>query len=228
MSIELLWILPIVAVAFVGLLLVLNQQKDSQRAANAALAALPIRDLSKEVAEFNQGLNIDKVLGYNGTENRLLEIENTIKQVSSVLSNQQQIIENYKGKDSKLTEEMDDLRHKLKELQHEYDITISENYTLRARLRRIEEQTGQIVAPPQETANSIPPGHDDASLIQKKTSFFKFDDELQYPKHVDLLEDTSEINMKDITTKSKEPDTVLLPRRVSESTASSYLKDISI
>ncbi len=135
MSIELLWIIPIVAAALLVLIIVLTiqEKKNTTRVGSGKL------DLKREVDEYNRGLNNNSLS--DASESRLIKIENTIQLVSTTLSSQQQIIENYKGKDSTFAQEFNELKHKLRELQQEYDLIISENYTLRARLNKIEQKS---------------------------------------------------------------------------------------
>lgn len=133
MSIELLWIIPIVAAALLVLVLVLSLQKSEN-----VIVDFDDRDLDREVFEFNTGQVGNPEAGTKKSETRLRKIEGTIQLVSEVLSNQQKIIEDHSGKDTNLGLELADIRNKLQELQEEYDITISENYSLRAKLRKIE------------------------------------------------------------------------------------------
>ena len=136
MSIELLWIIPIVSAAMVILILLFNLQKKGR--ANSGF-----RDLKREVEEYNTGIADNKRSQLISEESRLNKIENTIQLVSTMLSNQQKTIENFHGKDVTLEKEFNDLKEKLKELQEEYDITISENYSLRARLNKVEKEYSQ-------------------------------------------------------------------------------------
>lgn len=55
MSIELLWIIPIVSAAFVILIMVVNIQKRKEDTTGYAY----IRDLKREVDEFNRGVPVD-------------------------------------------------------------------------------------------------------------------------------------------------------------------------
>jgi hypothetical protein len=135
MSIELLWIIPIVAVALLVLVLILNlQQNKDEYWENTGT-----KDLNREVAEFNNGIQDVNIIKTETQETRLRDMENTIKIVSTALSSQQKIIENFHGGDKKIGDELNNLKHKLHEIQQEYDTIISENYTLRARLKKIEQ-----------------------------------------------------------------------------------------
>jgi len=130
MTIELLWIVPVIAVTIFFLIIALNHQKKNKNGK---------RDLHKEVEEYNRGASqsTNKEL-IRLSETRLNEIEKTIQLVSTTISNQQHIIESFRGKDAKFADELKELKQKLLQLQKEYDLLVSENYTLRARLNKIE------------------------------------------------------------------------------------------
>ncbi len=135
MSIELLWIIPIVAIALLILMLVLTNQQSNVK----KLEQEEREKLKREVDAYNRGGGVASNPVMPTAETRLKEIEGTIQLVSTALSSQQKIIENFQGKDSKVAGELNDLRDKLGELQKEYDIILSENYSLRARLNKIEK-----------------------------------------------------------------------------------------
>ncbi len=188
MSIELLWIIPIVAASILVLVVALNLQEKADSAAGSNKE----RDLKREVDAFNQGLPTESRLFAGQSETRLRDIENTIQLVTTALSNQQKIIENFQGKDITLEKKLDELKEKLLELQHEYDITLSENYSLRARLKKTENGLESL------------PSHDlidDTDTIERsqlaKMKIFsdtKRLTQLKYPQ----LDDTSEINLTEI------------------------------
>lgn len=197
MSIELLWIIPIVAVALLVLVLVLNlqQNRENQWLDNEK------SDLKREVTDYNNGIAIGRNVLSETSENRLRDIESTIKLVSTALSNQQKIIENFQGNDANIAQEQLILKNKLQELQHEYDIIISENYSLRARLKKIEQEHGIHL-------------RSDSSTPAMNTATKEITEELKNGKVVKLkiynkprilnsskpsyLDDTSEINMSEI------------------------------
>jgi cytochrome c-type biogenesis protein CcmH/NrfF len=145
MAIEVLWIIPVVALALFFLILTLSTQQGK--------AAVSRQDagLSREVEQFNRG-NAEMPVAAHLTDQRLESIQNTIQMVTSALSNQQQIIENVQGKDVRNEMQLRELNEKLQSLQQEYDIVISENYSLKARLR-------QLVGPAwQQQPEQLPPG----------------------------------------------------------------------
>lgn len=189
MSIELLWIIPIVAVALLVLVVALSLQQKDEKAFNG------IRDMKREVEDYNSGIASDSEenVARDTSEVRLKEIENTIQLVSTALSNQQKIIENFQGKDVALENEFNLLKQKLQEVQKEYDITISENYSLRARLNK----AGKEVPEPLPEDNEI---SEDTDAIERSKVLNKkvFDDSHKIDRTKSSeLDDTSEINLSD-------------------------------
>ena len=231
MSIEFLWIIPIVASALIGLIIVLTLNK--HQPANHYQKAKE-RDLTREVADFNQGLNLDSTINSISADSRLHEIEKTIKQVSTVLSTQQEIIEHFKGKDSHLESELEDLKNKLKDLQKEYDITISENYSLRAHIKKIDEKTlNNNAHKPTVVFNSTK--KDEKPVYDKKTALYPVYNNKN--SHTEMassteLEDTSEISIDDLSIKEKDKISKKVlgekPAPSQSNQTSSYLKDIQI
>ncbi|MBD3420992.1 MAG: hypothetical protein GF398_12805 [Chitinivibrionales bacterium] len=129
MSIELLYIIPLVALSFLVLMIsLIIQRKNTGDTGDSATA-----NLEKSVRDFNEG----KVAIVKHADGRLEKIENTVNEVSETLSSQRTIIEGFQGTNTAYTREIDQLKNKLRELQSEYDIVLSENYSLRARLKKI-------------------------------------------------------------------------------------------
>ncbi len=188
MSIELLWIIPIVAAALLVLVISLSLQQKSESKAQ------DIRDMQKEVEEYNQGISVVKESSVttDSSETRLREIENTIQLVSTALSNQQKIIENFQGKDITLENELTDLKNKLQELQKEYDITISENYSLRARLNNIDK--GELEGRTEEEFSEDTDAIERSKVLNKKV--FEDSHKIDRTKPSEL-DDTSEINVSE-------------------------------
>ncbi len=91
-----------------------------------------------QVQQFNAGTPIDTAESHSG-EQRLMEIEKTISLVTSALSSQQKTIETITGKDVGYSHQLSNLKQKLIELQREYDMVISENYSLRARVKKLSQ-----------------------------------------------------------------------------------------
>ena len=196
MSIELLWIVPIVSAAFVIFILVVNIQKSKEDTTGSVY----IRDLKREVDEFNRGIPVDTKLPLISEENRLSKIESTIQLVSTALSNQQKMIENFQGKDDILEDGLNDLKEKLKELQKEYDITISENYSLRARLNKVEKERGKVKNSRSSTSSGSDIPEDTDTIEVSKVLNMKIyeEDRKLDPTKPSELDDTSEINLSEL------------------------------
>lgn len=184
MSIELLWIVPIVAAALFVLIVALNFQKSGHNAVNGE------RDLNREVEEFNNRVGIDKEILQNLTSTRTNGIEKTVQLVSSALSNQQKIIEKFLGKDAALEHELNELKGRLHELQQEYDITLSENYSLKARLKKIiyDKNGSEYIHDTRGRSKFLDIG--DGKLSMRNFSE-------HHPSRPSDLDDTSEINLSD-------------------------------
>lgn len=130
MTIELLWIIPIVAFSFFIFLLIYNVTKDQDN---------PYKDLSREVARFNTGMhNPDQQFPIT-SEKRLEELEKAILSVNESIANQQKFMDQVNLENSSNNSEIEELRKKLRELQREYDIVTSENYSLRAKIKYLVE-----------------------------------------------------------------------------------------
>lgn len=195
MSIELLWIIPIVSAAFVILIMVVNIQKRKEDITGDAY----IRDLKREVDEFNRGIPVDTKLPLISEENRLSKIESTIQLVSTALSNQQKMIENFQGKDDILEDGLNDLKEKLKELQKEYDITISENYSLRARLNKAEKERDKIISRSSTSLRSDISEDTDTIEVSKVLNMKIYEEDRKLdPTKPSVLDDTSEINLSEL------------------------------
>lgn len=133
-------------------------------------------------------------------ENRLGKIESTIQLVSTALSNQQKMIENFQGKDDILEDGLNDLKEKLKELQKEYDITISENYSLRARLNKAEKESGKKINSRSGTSSRSDISEDTDTIEVSKVLNMKIyeEDRKLDPTKPSELDDTSEINLSEL------------------------------
>jgi septal ring factor EnvC (AmiA/AmiB activator) len=127
MSIELLWIIPIVAFSFFIFLLIYNATKDQDN---------PYKDLSREVVRFNNGIVQQLPIT---SEKRLEELEKAILSVNESIANQQKLMDQVNLENSSNNSEIEELRKKLRELQREYDIVTSENYSLRAKIKYLTE-----------------------------------------------------------------------------------------
>jgi hypothetical protein len=190
LSIELLWIIPLIALVMALPLVYRAYQKREPDASR-----LHTKDLVEQVEMFNQGSH----LASQPAGKRSSEIESIITMVTAALSNQQKVIETFKGKDDTITGELNTLKSKLHELQQEYDIVISENYSLKARVNKIvrERQGGPAspepeppapLPPPPVAAPKEPPRFVDFAKLYGDTRAFNTSD----------LDDTSEVNIVDL------------------------------
>lgn len=189
MSIELLWIIPIVAAALIVLVVALSLQQKSE----VTQASRDVLNMKRAVADFNRGISPEKKVHSEPSDARLREIENTIHKVSTMLSNQQKTIENFQGKDVTLENELTDLKKNLQELQKEYDITISENYSMRARLKKLD-----VVEPGTSPENNMM--EDTDTIERSKVLNMKIfeDTRMIDPDKPAELDDTSEINLSEL------------------------------
>jgi regulator of replication initiation timing len=132
MSIELLYIIPIIALVIFAFSLSYIAQKRSAYLEQG-------KQLSVEVRQFNDG----KFLGQEQTtEARLDEFEHTISSINKALSNQQKVIEKFQEENNRYNGEIDVLKKKLRELHKENDIVVSENYSLRAKYNNLAKDVG--------------------------------------------------------------------------------------
>ncbi len=156
MSIELLWIIPIVAFSFFIFLLIYNATKDQEN---------PYKDLSREVARFNTGMHNSAQQLPITSEKRLEELEKAIISVNESIANQQKLMDQVNLGNSSNNSEIEELRKKLRELQREYDIVTSENYSLRAKIKYLVENKTSV-----EDENTIqkPPFQSNKSQINLK------------------------------------------------------------
>ena len=100
MPIELLWLVPILAVAVFVFIQILFWQ---QKRATGGMETL-VRDYNAGRAEGTPVTSGDK---------RLMELEGSILLVSAALSNQQRLIEGYQGKDTHIESELNALKKRL-------------------------------------------------------------------------------------------------------------------
>ncbi len=119
MPIEVLFVIPVVAVSLLVLIIILSVQK--KRESRPA-----VDKITQNVELYNSG-------DLQNSNNP--EMVKTIDLVSRALSNQQKIIEGFQGKDGAVEQELKEMKSKLLEIQNEYDIIMSENFTLKAKLR---------------------------------------------------------------------------------------------
>ncbi|MCW8965231.1 MAG: hypothetical protein OQK82_00880 [Candidatus Pacearchaeota archaeon] len=197
-QIELLWIIPAVAFAFFIFLLIFFAQKREEQA-----------DMSQEVAQFNTGSTQmtmqEPVL--NATD-RLGQLEKAIASVTNSLSVQQRAIEQFHKENSSYSGEINELKGKLRELYKEYDIVLSENYLLRAKVKKLQGTEGfgeqgesEEVAIEDIKPSSPPPvitthGTESESMLSSKVDMKLYEDTRAL--NLALLDDTSAIDITDL------------------------------
>ena len=131
MSIELLWLIPILAFAFFVFLVAFFAQR--RNGGGDPLAA--------EVARFNTGkMNRLPTGAPDPSLRRLDEIEGKLSSLTGSISGQQSAIDQFQLEARAHTTEITDLRKNLSDLHKEYDLVLSENYSLRAKLKLVARQ----------------------------------------------------------------------------------------
>jgi archaellum component FlaC len=179
-QIELLWIIPIVAFSFFIFLIAFLAQKKEDN---------PYKELSKEVIQFNSGFS-SADSARSVPVDRLGEIEKTITTVTDSIAKQQKEMELVHKKTSFSSSEIDQLKDKLRDLYKEYDIVVSENYTLKAKVKKLsidghEGHSENTMSSPSQTRTSS----------GNKVNLKLYEDTRTYN-----LEHTSEIDMADLGT----------------------------
>ena len=195
MTIELLWIIPAVAVAFLFFLIAYFAQ---QRSEEAVAEQDP---LAGEVVRFNNGeTHAGSPADVEFPERRLGEIEHKIGRLTSALSEQQQVIDRFQRENTSYTTEVNSLRKKLRDLHKEYDLVLSENYSLKARVKRLvktmdsSEQNGHALR-----ANGKAHGLEVHSSEEggAQTVSMRLYDDTRVMRRQDL-DDTSEIDISEL------------------------------
>ncbi|MGA2507828.1 MAG: hypothetical protein ABSF80_10165 [Chitinispirillaceae bacterium] len=137
MNIELLWLVPIVAFMVFVLFIVLYFQRKTEYRIKGA-------NLSREVDLFNAGHGQQKLVTAKFDDDRLHEMEKIINFVAEAVANQHKPFHEIKRESNDSTAasagETRELKEKLRTVFREYDIILSENYTLRAKIKQITRQ----------------------------------------------------------------------------------------
>ncbi len=191
--IEFLWIIPIVAFAFfIFIVQLLSQKKEVKH------------DLSHEVVQFNLGAHFNtQSNSEERAADRLTQLEKAIASVTESISAQQRLIEQFHRDNTGYTEEINELKNKLRELYKEYDIILSENYSLRAKLKKLQEkrqETDEKTERPEHPPSTSSLSKPFVSQIPAKVDMKLYDDTRTF--NAALLEDTSEIDISDLLNRS--------------------------
>jgi regulator of replication initiation timing len=126
MPIELLYIVPIVALALFAFFFALRMMQ-----VNVVQPQTPVKKPMGDTKFID---------ARKSTEERLSEFESTISSINKALNDQQAVIGKYQTENSTYNEETEKLRSKLRDLHKEYDIVISENYSLRAKVKSLQKK----------------------------------------------------------------------------------------
>jgi uncharacterized coiled-coil protein SlyX len=174
MPIEVLYIVPILALAFLAYRIILAAQKRSETIrvpSSAPNGTLP-----------------------RSTEDRLNEYERTIAQINATLAAQQKTIERSREQNSTSSGEIEKLTSSLRELHKEYDIVISENYSLRAKVKSLQKRIDDP-APAHESAGMSAEGEPGLAMTRENIEMnMSLYDDTKVFKTSSLLDDTNEIN----------------------------------
>lgn len=143
MYIEMLWVIPIVSfVIFIGIVFYFAQKKTLNS------------ELKGEVLKFNNG-TISRI-PHTPSDVKLQELEKAISAVTDSINNQQNVIDDFKREKIDCTVEINDLKEKLRELYKEYDIVVSENYSLRAKLKKLnDDKNGNDIYMPEPELKTL-------------------------------------------------------------------------
>lgn len=186
-QIEILWIIPVFALVIFIFIIQFVAQKREQTG------------LSREVTQFNAGVVPLQQNFTTGTD-RLSQLERAISTITDSLTVQQQTINQFNKGGTNYNAEINDLKAKLRELYKEYDIVLSENYSLRAKVKKLQDPG----------AGASPAVHEASPGIQRETKYDRIDpvisnkvDMRLYEDtrtlNLALLDDTSEIDLTDLT-----------------------------
>lgn len=186
--IELLWIIPVAAFGFFIFLIQLAAQRKEER-----------RDLSKEVTQFNT-VGFQPMAPEAAGAARLNQLERAISAVTDSLSAQQRTIEQFHRDNTTYNGEINELKNRLRELYKEYDIVLSENYSLRAKVKKLQGKQGEEPADtPEPPPAVLPPAAAAPSPISLKVDMKLYEDTRTL--NLALLDDTSEIDLSDLNSR---------------------------
>jgi len=192
-QIELLWLIPVIAlVVFIFIIQLVGQKREQT-------------GMSQDVARFNNG-SIPFSQQMSGGADRLNQLERAISTITDSLTVQQQALTQVSKGSASYSGEISDLKAKLRELYKEYDIVLSENYSLRAKVKKLEE-TDPPQARPQNSPIST---HNRPSADSYKNDDVHFSSKVDMKLYEDtrslsvsLLEDTSEFDINDFSKRPK-------------------------
>jgi hypothetical protein len=177
-------------IAFAGFLFAIAYyaQRSAERRARE-------RNLSKEVALFNAGSGTipERPAAGKSTEERLHEMEKTINYVAESIQGRRGPVNEFRKESDVSPGEINELKEKLRTVFKEYDIMVSENYALRAKVKQLTRQlehhtdaNGTVAA----ASDPVPAG----SVSGSKPALHLYDDtrliNLANPDHEEPSDDT--------------------------------------
>jgi hypothetical protein len=190
MSIELLYIVPIIAlVAFTFIISFFAQKRSAEQERD--------KKLVKEVQQFNEGKLITT---QRSTDERLDDFERTVTSINKALFNQQKVIEKFQQENSTYNGEIDNLKKKLREMHKEYDIVVSENYSLRAKFNTLAKKTEPEAQLGQNARHSEPEAFISLHTSQPKPGYemnMSVFDDTKILSQMSNLDDTKEIDISE-------------------------------
>jgi regulator of replication initiation timing len=190
MSIELLYIVPIIAlVAFTFIISFFAQKKSAEQHGGKKLA--------NEVQQFNEG---KLITSQRSTDERLDDFENTVASINKALYNQQKVIEKFQQENSTYNGEIDNLKKKLLEMHKEYDIVVSENYSLRAKFKNLIKKPDPEAQLGQNARHSEPEAYISLHTSQPKPGYemnMSVFDDTKILSQMSNLDDTKEIDISE-------------------------------
>jgi len=138
MSIELLWIIPAIALAsLLFLITLLAQKQDTQNMKRSGSRLWNTDDFSHR-DESDKGDDG----GYHN-DSRIGKLEDKITRLNASITHQQLALDNIEQQKAAYDDEINDLRNQLRSLHKEYDIAMSENYSLRSRVKKLKKEIAQ-------------------------------------------------------------------------------------
>ena len=177
MPIELLYIVPALALAVFIVILVFHFQKNPSGTENIQRGDTRSMPVQKS------------------TEARLGEFESTILSINTALTDQQRIIEQFQSGAGVGNVELESMRSKLRDLHKEYDIVISENYSLRAKVKSMQKKN-DVAEKPVEKVEPVSPPVSYPAREHSEMNMNLYEDTRLYK--TSTLDDTKEIDLAEL------------------------------
>lgn len=185
MQIELLWIIPIIAFSSFIFIVIFFAQKKNEGTST---------DLSREVAKYNYGYKQKNNILSKHSEGEFGEMESAISEVTQSLTDQRQLIDRFQKENSARDEEINDLKNKLRDLYKEYDIVLSENYSLKAKIKKLTGAKTESLPATESSVMVLPSSSRDDNKTNPNLRLY--DDTRLL--NLTALDDTSEIDLSEV------------------------------